>query len=197
MFVCGCLGSKFVHLCLKMLELENFRKPFRIAVEVCNHRVTLLHHMILRIKRNYRMVPFKMLFILIFRIWLPIYIYIYQSFIQIHQASQWFAPFFLQALGTDASGTGLRLTRGFVRELRVVWGLGTAHGTIHPIESMGNYVSRQEVHEPLPDSGPRNNEHIILNMKHGKITSHSQGMIVKPNATTKGGLKLPESLEPD
>ena len=50
---------------------------------------------------------------------------LYQSFIQIHQASQWFSPFFLQALGTDASGTGLRLTRGFVRELRVVWGLGT------------------------------------------------------------------------
>lgn len=73
-FFCGCLGSKFVHLCLKMLELENFRKPFRIVVEVCNHRVALLHHMILRIKRNYRMVPFKMLFILIFRIWLPIYI---------------------------------------------------------------------------------------------------------------------------
>ena len=32
-----------------------------------------------------------------------------------------------KALGTDASGTGLRLTRGFVRELRVVWGLGTCH----------------------------------------------------------------------
>lgn len=151
-FFCGCLGSKFVHLCLKMLELENFRKPFRIVVEVCNHRVALLHHMILRIKRNYRMVPFKMLFILIFRIWLPIYI----NFNPNPPSLSVNFPIFPPGPWHRCQWHGLA-SHTWLRA-----GVARGVGARYPVESMGNYV---------PDSGPRNNEQIILNMKHGKITT--------------------------
>ena len=209
---CRCLGSEIRSSLLEdawtWTSVETFY--YRIVVKVCNHRFALLNQIILR-KMKLEMVTFKILLILIFRTWLPIYIIVYPNppslsvFSSFSQGPwhrcQWhrLASYTWLRAGV-ARGVGARYMEVieplYQQSLQIDWRFLPCYSPDRIYRKVCLQASRTWIVlllQPQPDSGPRKKS--FQNMKHGMILPLTRdGWKTKWNQRWS---QIPWSLEPN